>query len=158
MKLTEGLPLHEKRARRGFTMVEMIIVIVVLGTMLSVALPRANSGIRQRRVISASTALHSDIPVAFSLAARQRKPVVLRYDAASGELRVTNRAADTVFLRRPLKGTSEYKLDSVAMSPATVQLLPNGVSSSAFTIRLANGSFVRRLSVGRTGLSRVAIN
>ena len=84
MKLTDRLPFLEERARRGFTMVEMIIVIVVLGTMLSIALPRANSGIRQRRVIAASSALRSDVPVAFSLAARQRKPVVLTYDAASG--------------------------------------------------------------------------
>jgi hypothetical protein len=49
-------------------------------------------------------------------------------------------------------------LDSVTMSPASVQLFPNGVSSAPFTIRLTNGTFVRRLSVGRTGLSRVAIN
>jgi Tfp pilus assembly protein FimT len=139
-------------------MVEMLIVVVVLGTMLSIALPRANAGIRQRRVIAASSALNSDIPVAFSLAARQRKPVTLTYDAASGELRVKDRATDSVYHRRALRTSSEYMLDSVTMSPASVQLFPNGVSSAPFTIRLTNGTFVRRLSVGRTGLSRVAIN
>ena len=160
MKLTEGRSFHMRRSgsRRGVTMVESVIVIVVMGTMLSIGLPRMNEGVRQRRVIAASNALNSDIPVAFSLAARQRKPVSLSYDAASGEVRVIDRGTGAIYARRALRGTSEYMLDSVTMTPASVQLFPNGVSSSAFTIRLANGHFVRQLSVGRTGLSRVTVN
>lgn len=149
---------HPSRGRRGFTLVESIIVIVVFGTMVSIGLPKVNNDMRQRRVIAASNALGSDIPGAFSLAARARKPVTLTYDASSGEIRVTNRAGDTVYTRRALKNTSEYLLDNVTMTPASVQVFPNGVSSSAFTIRLANGSFVRQLTVGRTGLSRVTVN
>jgi Tfp pilus assembly protein FimT len=126
--------------------------------MLSIALPRVNRGIRQRRVISATNALSADMPIAFSVAARQRKPVSLSYDTASGEMRVTDRATGTIYSRRALRSSSEFKLDSVTMTPATVQILPNGVSSSSFTIRLANGSFVRQLSVGRTGLRRVTVN
>ena len=140
-------------------MVESMIAIVVLGTMFSVGLPRMSEGVRQRRVIGAGNALHADIPVAFSLAARQRKPVTLTYDAASGEIRVSDRADPTIiYLRRALRTSSEYMLDSVAMTPASVELFPNGVSSSAFTIRLANGNYVRQLSVGRTGFSRLTVN
>lgn len=148
------------RGRRGFTMVEMLTVIVVFGTMLAIALPRANKSILQRRVIGAGNALNQTIPQAFSLAARARKPVVLRYDAASGEIRVTSRTnpVDTIYARRALGSTSEYKLESVTMTPASVQIFPNGTSSSAFTIRLVNGSFVRQLNVGRTGLTRVTTN
>ncbi|HEX6316888.1 MAG TPA: hypothetical protein VFZ73_18580 [Gemmatimonadaceae bacterium] len=138
-------------------MVETMIVVVVLGTMLSIGFPRANEGIRQRRVIAAGSALSADIPVAFSLAARQRKPVELSYDASSGELRVSDRATGTVYLRRALRGTSEYMLDTVSMTPSSVLLLPNGVSSSAFAIRFANGKFVRELSVSRTGLSHITV-
>ena len=144
--------------RRGVTLVESMIVIVVFGTMLSIGLPRVSEGVRQRRVIGAANALNSDIPIAFSLAARQRKPVWLTYDAPSGEVRITNRAGDTTFVSRALKSTSEYMLDTVTMTPSSVQVFPNGVSSSAFTIRLSNGSFVRQISVSRTGLSRVTVN
>ena len=159
MPLPRLLTASHSRNRAGFTLVESVIVIVVFGTMLSIGLPRANQGVRQRRVIAATNALDADIPNAFSLAARQRKPMWLRYDAASGELRVTDRATgDTVFVRRALKGTSEFMLDTVTMTPSSVQIFPNGTSSSAFTIRLANGSFVRQISVGRTGLSRVTVN
>lgn len=146
------------RNRSGVTLVEWMTVIVILGTMLAIAIPKLSNSVRQRRVISAGNALNADIPVAFSLAARQRKPVALTYDAASGEVRVTDRATGTIYHRRALRGTSEYMLDSVTMTPASVQLFPNGVSSSAFTIRLANGTFVRQLTVARTGFSRVTVN
>ena len=146
------------RNRSGVTLVEWMTVIVILGTMFAIALPKVNNDIRQRRVISAAGALNADIPEAFSLAARQRKPVTLSYDAASGEVRVTDVATDTIYHRRALRGTSEYMLDSVTMTPASVQVFPNGVSSSAFTIRIANGTFVRQLIVARTGFSRVTVN
>jgi Tfp pilus assembly protein FimT len=141
-------------------MVELLMVIVVFGTILAIALPRASQGIRQRRVIAASNVVNATIPQAFSLAARARKPVTLTYDAASGEIRVIPRAnpVDTIYARRALGSESEYKLESVIMTPAAVQIFPNGTSSSAFTIRLVNGSFVRQLNVGRTGLTRVTIN
>lgn len=139
-------------------MVETMIVVVVIGTMLAIAMPRVNDDIRQRRVLSAANALSSDIPAAFSVAARQRKPVTLSYDAASGEILVTDRASGTVYLRRALTSTSEYLLEGVTMTPAVVHVFPNGISSSAFTIRLANGRFVRQLDVARTGLTRVTVN
>ena len=158
MQLSTVFAARRPRDRRGFTVVESVIVVVVFGTMLSIGLPRVNQGVRQRRVIAASNALSAEIPNAFSLAARQRKPMLLAYDAATGEVRVTDRTGDTVFVRRALKSTSEFMLDSVTMTPSSVQVLPNGTSSSAFTIRIANGSFVRQISVGRTGLSRVTVN
>lgn len=139
-------------------MVEMMTVVVVFGTMLAIAFPRLGNDIRQRRVIAAANAVNADIPIAFSLAARQRKPVTLSYDAASGEVRMTDRATGAIYYRRALQSTSEYLLDEVTMTPASVQFFPNGVSSSAFTIRLANGNFARLLSVARTGFSRVTVN
>jgi hypothetical protein len=45
----------------------------------------------------------------------------------------------------------------VKINPATVQLFPNGVASSAFTVLLYNGKNVRRLAVGRTGFTRITI-
>ncbi len=164
MKLPEVLTQMNRRSglsgrRRGVTMVESVLVIVVFGPMLSIGLPRVSEGVRQRRVIAAPNALNAEIPVAFSLAARQRKPVTLSYDAASGEVRVADRAnPSTIYARRALTGTSEYMLESVTMTPASVPVFPNGVSTSAFTIRLTNGNFARQISVGRTGLSRVTVN
>ncbi len=145
------------RKRRGFTLPEAMIVVVILGVMFSISLPRFNATVRQRRVISATTTLNADMPVAFSLAARQRKPVTLTYDAATGEVRVNDRATGTLYLRRALRSTSEYMLDSVSMTPSSVQIFPNGMASAPFTMRLVNGRFVRQIAVGRTGHTRVTV-
>lgn len=141
--------------RRGFTLAETLIVLVVLGTLFALGVPKLNRTSRHRRVMAAASALNADIPVAFSLAARQRKPVIVSYDAASGEIRVTDRANGTVYRRRALRSTSEYRLDSVTMTPASVQLFPTGVGSTAFTVRLVNGTYKRQIAVSRTGYTRV---
>ena len=145
------------RTRRGFTLPEAMIVVVVLGVMFSISLPRFNATTKQRRVISAATTLNADVPVAFSLAARQRKPVTLTYDATSGEVRVADRLTGTVYHRRALQSTSEYKIDSVTMTPASVQILPNGVASAPFTVTLFSGKFVRQIAVSRSGYTRVTV-
>lgn len=160
IRLSRFVPNSDSRSprkRRGFTLPEAMIVVVILGVMFSISLPRFNQTVRQRRVISATTALNADMPVAFSLAARQRKPVTLTYDAATGEVRVNDRATDSLYLRRALRSSSEYQLDSVTMTPSTVQIFPNGVASAPFTMRLFNGSFVRQINVGRTGHTRVTV-
>lgn len=136
---------------------ELMIALVIMGTIASMALPSVNATIRHRRLIAATNALAADLEVAFSLAGRQRKPVTVAYDAASGEIRVADRASDTVYVRRPLRATSEYRLDNVVMSPASVQLFPSGVGSAAFTILLSNGAFQRQIAVARTGLTRVSV-
>ncbi len=151
----------QMRARAGFTMVEMLISITVMGTVAAMGLPKVNSTIRQQRVIAASTALASDVEAAFSVAARQRKPVRILYDSPSGEIRVIDRTALIVssqlivYSRRPLGLTSEYHLDAVSISPATVDVFPVGLASAGFTVTLTNGAFHRRVIVTRTGLTRV---
>lgn len=138
-------------------MVEMLIVVTVLGTVTAMAMPNVNSTIRQRRVIAAANALSSDVEAAFSLAARQRRPVRVAYDAASGEIRVADQATGTVYRRRPLQMSSEYHLDAVSMSPPFIDIFPNGVGSADFSVSLTNGAFQRQIAVTRTGLTRVIV-
>ena len=146
----------QKRARVGFTLVEMLISITVMGTVAAMGMPKVNSTIRQQRVIAASNALASDVEAAFSVTARQRKPVRILYDSPSGEIRVVDRTTPTVvYSRRPLGLTSEYHLDAVSLSPATVDVFPVGLASAGFTVTLTNGAFQRRVIVTRTGLTRV---
>jgi Tfp pilus assembly protein FimT len=135
----------------------MMIVVTVLASITAIALPNVSQTIRQRRVIAAASALASDVEAAYSLAARQRKPVRLSYHATSGEIRVADRSSGTVYRRRPLRLTSEYRLDGVTMSPATVDLFPSGLASAGFSIRLTNGSYQREVQVTRTGLTRVKV-
>jgi prepilin-type N-terminal cleavage/methylation domain-containing protein len=145
------------RAPRGLSLVEVLIVVSLIGTVSAFGLPSVNKSIRQRRVIAASMAVTRDVESAFSLAARQRKPVRISFDAPSGEIRISDRASSTVYRRRPLMTTSEYRLEAVTMSPAPIEVFPNGVGSAGFTVTLANGAFSRQVVVTRTGLTRVVV-
>jgi len=138
-------------------MLELLIVITVIAIVTAIALPNVNRTIRQRRVIAASSALASDVEAAYSLAARQRRPVRLTFHSSTGEVRVADRASGTVYRRRPLRTSSEYQLDGVTMAPPVVDVFPTGLSSAAFSLRLTNGSFQRQILVGRTGLTRVIV-
>ena len=148
---------QNRQRRSGLTMVELLLVITVVGIVTAIGLPNVNTTIRQRRVIAASSALASDVEAAYTLAARQRRPVRLTYQSSTGEVRVADRASGTVYRRRALRMSSEYHLDGVTMLPPVVDVFPTGLSSAAFSVRLTNGSFQRQIVVGRTGLTRVIV-
>ncbi len=136
-------------------MVEMLIAVTVLGTVTAMAMPNVSSAVRQRRVIAAAATLSSDIESAFSLAARQRRPIRVSYHTASGEVRIADRASGTVFRRRPLGASSEYRLSATSMSPGVVDVFPGGVASAPFSFSLTNGAYQRQVTVTRAGLTRV---
>jgi Tfp pilus assembly protein FimT len=146
-----------KRLRRGFSILELLIFVTISGTVIAMAMPKVNSALRQRRVIAASVAVASDLEAAFSLAARNRRPMRLSYDASSGEVRVSDRAAGTVYRRRPLRASSEFGLSAVSASPSPVDFFPNGLTSAGLTITLTNGAYTRRVIVTRTGLTRITL-
>lgn len=145
----------KRLGRAAFTIVEVLVVVAVLGSVAAVAMPNVNRTVRQRRVIAAATALSKDMESAFSLAARQRRPIRLSYDASSGAILIADRASGTVYRSRPLAATSEYHLTAVTMAPPLVDLFPTGLSSAAFNISLTNGVYQRQVAVTRTGLTRV---
>jgi prepilin-type N-terminal cleavage/methylation domain-containing protein len=63
-----------RRYRRGFTAIELIIVIVMISVMTAFGYPRIAREIRRSRAIQAATIVAADVEVAFSLAGRERRP------------------------------------------------------------------------------------
>jgi len=58
---------------RGFTLIEIVIVIVVIGLILRFALPGFSRTLRVGRVNRAAQVLSADLDRAFATAARQRR-------------------------------------------------------------------------------------
>jgi prepilin-type N-terminal cleavage/methylation domain-containing protein len=143
------------RSRAGFTLVEALLAIVVLGILAGALAPVVSRQISHSRVNNAAQTLAADLEHALSLAGRQRAPVRVTVDPAQRLVVITDRATGTVITRRPYGAASEFKVESLTASPASLDLLPQGMATSAATLTVGIGSYSRQVTLTRAGLIRV---
>jgi Tfp pilus assembly protein FimT len=144
------------RGLRGFTLFELLIIVVILGIAATMMGPAMSRIVRHQRVNRASMIIVSDLQNAFAVAARQRMPVRVQADAASRSYQFVDRKTGAVLRIRAFYGdTSEYKLSTLLFTPATFDVFPNGVSSSPVIIDLANGDYTRRITASSAGFVRI---
>ena len=144
------------RGLRGFTLFELLIVVVILGIAATMMGPAMSRIVRHQRVNRASMIIVSDIQNAFAVAARQREPVRIQADAATRSYQFVDRSTGAVLRIRTFYGdTSEYRLTSLVFNPTVVDVFPSGISSTAVTIDLANGDYTKRITASTAGFIRV---
>ncbi len=151
-----GIP--KPTPRSGYSLVELFFVVSLLGILLLIALPRMNRGLTSSRVDRAATIVALTLERAFTLASRQRRPVVVACDCPNRALEVRDLTSGDVYLRRALGPETEFEVDSLTLSEATVQVSPHGVayvSSPPFTVRIATGAAHRDITMSSAGQVRV---
>jgi type II secretory pathway pseudopilin PulG len=144
-------------ARRGVTMIEMVILIVVLGILTSILGPKIFVIRAHQAVNEAATVVSTDLQQASSLAAREQHPMVLSIDGST-RYTVRDRAtapADTIRLLRNFGVASDLHVETVSFSPTSVVVFPNGTVSQALTVTVNNGSYSRTITMSVAGLVRV---
>jgi Tfp pilus assembly protein FimT len=148
---------HKSRAaRRGFTTIELIIIVTIIGILAGIAGPAMSRIVRHSRTNRAATVIAADLQNAFAVAARQRQPVRITADAASKSYQFTDRATGKVLRIRSFYGdTSEYRLSKLQFNPTQLDVFPSGVSSAPVTIDLANGDYARKITASTAGFIRV---
>ena len=144
-----------RRSHRGFTLFEMLTAIAIAGIMTALALPEVGRIVAHSRVNQATSVVAADLELAFSLAARQRRPVRITIDDATRSYTFTDRATAAVLARRVYDMNSEYKLSALSGSVASVDVFPTGVASGPDTITVRVGNYSRRVAMSRTGQVRV---
>lgn len=143
------------RSRVGFTLVEALLTIVILGILVGALAPVVSRQISHSRVNNAAQLLTADLENAVSLAGRQRTPVRMTVDSAQRTVLIAERATGTVLTRRTYGTDSEFKVETLSASPASIDLLPQGTATSAGTITVGIGSYSRQVTLTRAGLVRL---
>jgi type II secretory pathway pseudopilin PulG len=148
---------HKSRsARWGFTTIELIIIVTIIGILAGIAGPAMSRIVRHSRTNKAATVIAADLQNAFAVAARQRQPVRINADAATKSYQFTDRSTGKVLRIRSFYGdTSEYRLSKLVFSPAQIDVFPSGVSSAPVTVDLGNGDYERKITASTAGFIRV---
>ncbi len=151
---------HGFRARPGFSVLEMVIVVILVGIVMSVAGVKVSSMITQQRVIRAASTIQGNMELAFAVAGRNRAPTRILWTstASSMLLRVTNRAGTIEFMRTDMRqiGLSD---GDVTASNADITVFPNGFANDTLSLTVSvtkNGvNYKRRVRMSRAGLVKV---
>jgi hypothetical protein len=108
------------------------------------------------RIDRAAQTVASDVEAAFSLATRQRRPVLLVVDSVNRRVEIRDRTSATVLQTRSygLQG-SEYGLTRLASSVSGITVFPNGLASGPFVIYAVANQSSRAVRVLRTGQIRI---
>ena len=143
-------------AREGFSLFELLIVVVILGVLSTMVGPAMSRIVRHNRVNRSATLIAADLQNAFAVAARQREPVRIQADAATRSYVFLDRKTGAVLRIRTFYGdTSEYRLTSLTFTPSTIDVFPSGISSAALVVDLANGDYVRQVTASTAGFIRM---
>ena len=144
------------RGLKGFSLFELLIIVVIIGIVATMAGPAMSRIIRHQRVNRAATIIVSDLQNAFAVAARQREPVRVQADATTRSYQFVDRKTGAVLRIRAFYGdTSEYRLTTLVFTPTTFDVFPSGVSSDAVKIDLANGDYARVITASTAGFVRL---
>ena len=147
------------RARRGFSIMEMLIVVILVGIIMSVAGVRVSGMLTQQRVVRAASTIQTDMELAYAVAGRNREPmkIVFTSTASSILLSVTDRnglSYKSTDLRQ--LGLSD---GDVTASSNEITVFPNGFASDTLSVEVSvtkNGvNYKRRVRMSRAGMVKV---
>ncbi len=149
-----------ERARKGFTLVELLIVLALIGIVASIAIRSVGDTMRRDRVVKSIAILSTDLEQAFAVAGRLRAPVRLLFDSTKRTFSVANRSDTTLKYRTRQFATGDLALDYMSVSRNTLDIMPSGLSTDTLSLRIGiyskNGTtYDRTIRMTRGGLVRV---
>jgi type II secretion system protein H len=145
------------RSRDGFTLTEVLIVLILVGIVGGIAFTQVGGMLAQTRVQRAASVVAADLKLAHSLAGRQRQPVTISIDAPNRVFRVRDYATPTtVYSERHFHSGGEYPVETFQTTETSVMVYPNGLAEKPVTITVGAGGRSRAVTMSRVGQVRVS--
>ena len=141
-------------------MVGLALTLTVFGLLTAISLPRVSTILRHIRINRTTSTIAADLESAFTLAARQRKPVRISCDCSNRGYTLADRTGGTIRLSRSLSsndygvGTLTFSNASVVAN-ATVDVFPSGIASAPLTVTIASGGWSRQVTLTTAGQVRI---
>ena len=133
-------------SQRGFTLVELMVLIGIIGLIAAIGVPTFNGYLRANRIDSVADRLAADMALARAVAVSQGR--IIRLDCVATGYTVTDPISGRSYRDRTFDGDVQL-LDTV-----TVDFFPWG-AAEATVLTLSNGSQQRQVRVLPTGLAEV---
>jgi len=145
------------RKRRGFTIVELFTVLVIMGVVGVLSIARFTSYIAHERVATAAVGLADDLRMAFAIPGRIRRPVRIWCDTAGMRMLVTDRGQTTTYRNTAFGSRYNLKSSNVTYYPSSawIEIYPNGLASDTMVITLSSNGYTRSLKVMKGGMVQV---
>ena len=131
---------------RGFTLVELMVIIGIVGLIAVIAVPSFNGYLRANLVDTTADRIVADMALARSLAVSQGR--VVRFAGVATGYQILDPVGGDVIRDRTFEGTVALDAD------VNVNFYPWGAADTA-TLDLGNGSETRTVAVLPTGLAEV---
>lgn len=149
----------------GFTLIEMAMVVVVFGILMSFALPSFQAMLRNSEIKTAAESIVSGIQRARAEAVTRNGSVSFTLGTASGWT-VTNVAdATTIDSRAASEGSTSVTLTAVAADNSTAatsitfnnlgQAVPNAANLATINLTAPGGTRAMRVTVGAGGNAKL---
>ena len=141
------------KTRRGFTMLEVLVVLIMVGVVASVTAGKFHLIMVKQRVQRAATVMQNDLEGAFAISTRNHLPIRISWDSTKLQMNVTDRSGALYYRKTAMSG-SEYGLTSgtVSFSRSPLEVYPNGLANDTLTITISASSATKSVHMTRAGL------
>jgi prepilin-type N-terminal cleavage/methylation domain-containing protein len=139
-------------ARAGFTVIELLIVVVIAGILLGIAGPAIGNQVARDRVLRSAMVVEGLLNEASQLAVRRSTPV--RVVLSGSALQIQDRETNAVIKQRNFGPGFELRA-TLTISPSDgIEIFPNGRANAPVSVTVAGTNLSQTVSRTATGIVR----
>jgi prepilin-type N-terminal cleavage/methylation domain-containing protein len=145
-------PTNIRGPRRGFSLIELLIVVVMSGVLIGISGGALGRQIARDRVLRSANVVQGMLTEASQLAVRRNLPVRVRLNGTA--VQIVDRASNTVLKQKNFGPDYDLRA-SLAFSPSSgITIFPSGRADAGLRIAVSGAGLSTTVSRTATGIVR----